>query len=399
LSYILITGGELFNKGAQAMTFTIVNELKSKYPQHELIVLSERDYNRDKEELQRYNFTIKPWFFQLKMKIYNPVSNLLYIFHKSDKNPELVSSEKESIIKILKNTDLLVDVSGYALSSQWGTKYSLNYLLNIMVAKKYNIPVLLLPQSFGPFNYRGVQSLLIKSLLKRYLKYPKKIFAREEEGYKFADNYTQNNLVRSLDLVLQNKNELNLNNIFKDPSSIELNIASVSKNSVAIIPNKKILNHGTENILKKYVSIVRELLNCGKKVYLIRHSYEDLYICEHIKSNFSEKDVVLLTDDFQSYELEKFIDKFDFIIASRYHSIVHAYKHGVPAIVLGWATKYQELAKVFSQENFLFDVRRLINDDDERILNKVIELNHSYKLESNVIKDRYASLNPIDYFE
>ena len=47
---IIITGGELFNKGAQAMTFIAVDEMKKRFPDHQILVLSEMDLQRSKEE-------------------------------------------------------------------------------------------------------------------------------------------------------------------------------------------------------------------------------------------------------------------------------------------------------------------------------------------------------------
>ncbi|GAE28192.1 hypothetical protein JCM9140_4400 [Halalkalibacter wakoensis JCM 9140] len=58
--YVLITGGELFNKGAQAMTFTTVNEIKSRFKDKEIVLLSSRDYLRDKNEKEQYSFKILP---------------------------------------------------------------------------------------------------------------------------------------------------------------------------------------------------------------------------------------------------------------------------------------------------------------------------------------------------
>ena len=40
---IIITGGELFNKGAQAMTFITVDEMKKRFTDHNIYVLSEMD--------------------------------------------------------------------------------------------------------------------------------------------------------------------------------------------------------------------------------------------------------------------------------------------------------------------------------------------------------------------
>ena len=61
---ILITGGELFNKGAQSMTFITVNELKKRFPNHEILLSSSRDFKRDYEEKQQYNFKICHDVFQ-----------------------------------------------------------------------------------------------------------------------------------------------------------------------------------------------------------------------------------------------------------------------------------------------------------------------------------------------
>ena len=47
---IIITGGELFNKGAQAMTFITVDEIKKRFSDHRILVLSEMDLKRPKKE-------------------------------------------------------------------------------------------------------------------------------------------------------------------------------------------------------------------------------------------------------------------------------------------------------------------------------------------------------------
>lgn len=61
--YILVTGGELFNKGAQSMTFVTVDELKKRYPDKEIIVISHSDYyQRDKEYKERYDFEFLPLY-------------------------------------------------------------------------------------------------------------------------------------------------------------------------------------------------------------------------------------------------------------------------------------------------------------------------------------------------
>ena len=59
MGYILITGGNLINKGAQAMTFIAVDEIKRRFPDREVVVISDVDAARSDEELSRYRFLFR----------------------------------------------------------------------------------------------------------------------------------------------------------------------------------------------------------------------------------------------------------------------------------------------------------------------------------------------------
>ena len=43
---------------------------------------------------------------------------------------------------------------------------------------------------------------------------------------------------------------------------------------------------------------------------------------------------------------------FDFVICSRYHGCVHAYKNLIPGLILGSTIRYKELAKLMNQEKY-----------------------------------------------
>ena len=68
---------------------------------------------------------------------------------------------------------------------------------------KYNIPVLVMPQSFGPFEYDTKKEEMIK-FIGDSLQYPYAVFAREREGYEYVKRICpSSNLILSSDLVLQ----------------------------------------------------------------------------------------------------------------------------------------------------------------------------------------------------
>ena len=91
------------------------------------------------------------------------------------------------------------------------------------------------------------------------------------------------------------------------------------------------------------------------------------------------------------------IKQFDFIIASRYHSIVHAYKHGVPVIAIGWAVKYSDLLASFNQAQYCFDVTRSLNTDE--IFNKLDNLLHDYQHEREGIVNKLKTVQTANVFD
>ncbi|GAF19999.1 hypothetical protein JCM19046_4698 [Bacillus sp. JCM 19046] len=288
----------------------------------------------------------------------------------------------------------MIDISGYALSSQRGEIASLNYLFNIIIAQKYKIPMFLMPQSFGPFEYDNKKRMI--NLIQDKLNYPTKIFAREQDGFNKLTDLGLKNAELTLDTVLQAKDEIQVSNIYKNKELLKL---KVLKNSISIIPNDKIMEHGDKDkIFSIYKSLVSKALLEGKNIYLLRHSYEDLYICKQIKNEFkNEERVILIEEDLDCLEINDTLKQFDYIIASRYHSIIHGYRNGVPAIVLGWAVKYQELLNRFKQDMYLFDVRGSLDETD--VNNSFDLLNKNYLKESEEIKDILNQIHSLDIFK
>ena len=93
-------------------------------------------------------------------------------------------------------------MSGFALGSKWGEKKSAAYLNVIEVARELGIPIILFPQSFGPFEF-GASQEIFDARIKSLMTYPKKIFAREHDGYlSLHDEYGLKNVVFHPDLVL-----------------------------------------------------------------------------------------------------------------------------------------------------------------------------------------------------
>jgi colanic acid/amylovoran biosynthesis protein len=203
---------------------------------------------------------------------------------------------------------------------------------------------------------------------------------RETAALEYAQKFTKSNVEQSHDIVLQNT-EYNLSNIYS--RKVSFKSFAIIPHSVGIIPSARVAERVEQKELcAAYQSMIRILIDYGTSVYILRHSEEDLEICRSIKDIFPDDTrVKLIQDDLNGIELKNVLEQFDFVIASRYHAIIHSYKKGVPAVVVGWAQKYSELVREFDQAEYYFDCRSTIDIDDlDAKLNKMIR-NWAYEKE------------------
>ena len=386
---IIITGGELFNKGAQAMTFIAVHELAERFPDHKVYLLSEMDLARPKSEREQYAFEFLGW---------HPIK-----FAKSQKNFLLRSLCKvrngnalAEAEKVYRNCDLMIDISGYALGSNWSKRNNERYLNHLEFAKAFGIPVYLMPQSFGPFDF-GEAHPGIHERCRELLPTCRVILAREQEGYgALVDTYGLTNVQLAPDLVLNNKG-IDLSHVFKKVPVYEL--PEIRHGSIAVIPNGRNLSVGDETaVMELYVAAIRKGLEQGKNVYLLHHATSDAEICVKLKAAFAEEaEVILLEREFNCLEFNELVQKFDYLVASRFHAIVHAYKNGIPCVVLGWAKKYEELLAQFEQSIYLFDIRNLVDKSD--IIRVMDQMNERKNRESQTIRCHLELMQQYNVFD
>lgn len=386
---IIITGGELFNKGAQAMTFITVDEIRKRFPDHEIYLLSEMDLARPDAERHQYAFDFMGWY---PVKFARCQHNLpLKLLCKLRNGRELVEAET-----IYKNCDAMIDISGYALGSNWSMQNNSRYLDHLEFADAFGIPVFLMPQSFGPFEF-GAEHPGIDERCRKLLPACKAILAREQEGYDaLVNTYGLSNVRLAPDLVLNNRG-IDLKHIFREIP--ELCLPKIAPDSIAVVPNGRNLSVGNADaVLELYRAAIRQGLAQGKTVYLLHHAASDAKICAQLKAQFAEEEcVVVLEQAFSCLEFNELVKCFDYLVASRFHSIVHAYKNGVPCLTLGWAKKYEDLLAQFEQCDYLFDVR---NSPNEKNLTAAMErLNCFREKESATILSHLADVQQDNVFD
>ena len=387
----LITGASFTNKGAQSLLFSTMNEIRKEYRDATIYYLPLDQINEYDTNTYRFVLIYDDKTSQDEKNTIKKIKVLLKSAVFQFRNRDLIS-----LSSVWRKVDVVLDVSGYQLTSQQSLSSNYRLLRYIETAKKKGKLIFLLPQSFGPFKYNDKN---IDSCIRETLQYPKIIFAREKQGMKdIKEKYgITKNVILSVDTVLQASavKKENIYSIIPDSDCVQLE----TKDNVGIIPNTQLLNHGNiDEILSYYKAIITRLLELEKNVYVFRHS-NDLPLCKKIVEKIDKTEhVFLIEQEFDCFQYSEFVKSFDYIIASRYHSIIHAYKNMIPSIILGWADKYHELAQTFHQDKYVFNIIGE-NVDINSLRAAIDEMERSWRKEKNVIESVMSRLNQNTCFE
>ena len=360
MKYIIV-GGEFNNKGAEAMVFSAISQIRKKDPRAEIVIFDANNYNPYQDDLNAKYYYFPSFYYS---KIYRKTKWMVFLLKIKNIIKKVLG--KSTVVKLkeclyhLRTCDYFIDISGYALSTVWGATEVNDYLNKIRYVSKCNekAKIVLMPQSFGPIDFQLVKKeFVLESLSKCF-----RIFARERSGYELLKEIGLQNVSLEYDSVLLSAND-NYKEALKNYDRYLTDIEVEGKKNIAIVPNLRLcdkLHISKEELCEFYFRIMDQYLASGYRFYLVGHAREDLSICKIIKNKYADHSAVILIDQvLTSYNYQKFISAVDFVIASRYHSLIHAYKAFIPAIILGWSEKYEAIAKALGQERYLADLKNV----------------------------------------
>jgi polysaccharide pyruvyl transferase WcaK-like protein len=380
----IVTGIQMRNKGSQAMFLSLYYGLKAIYEDCEVIGFSNKY-----DDPEQYTFKLLPYDYYTrlvfehrlnKVPLLEPLLTLAAsISRKSDKWKGKIPQME----KAFREADAIFDASGYTLGSGWSKGGGELLLQTIRFAKRYNKKIILMPQSFGPFDWGEDDDAEFLEKVKKELAYCSKIYAREKEGYECLTSLGLDNVELSADMVIREKIFPKAGDICRNYDAA--NVTYPAPGSVGFIINENVFRIGDpEAVLNLYASMLDKLIADGENVYILNTSTADFELVENVLAKTAQRDKVgIITGEYSSPELIDIIGKFKYVVASRYHSIVFAYRSGVPAIILGWASKYVDLAEHFQQQDYVFDIR---NPGVDRIFEQIDKMSANYEQESQRIK-------------
>jgi len=132
---------------------------------------------------------------------------------------------------------------------------------------------------------------------------------------------------------------------------------------VGIIPNRHLLdNYSKEVLFDEYLNAIYYLNLKGYRIIIFPHSFisdkkflEELEALIQKDQSIPKEAYVFVHKQLSLSNVNYLYSKLEFIISSRFHSIVLNYCNKKPAIIIGWSEKYFELAEQFGQSTYILE--------------------------------------------
>ncbi|MEM1010794.1 MAG: polysaccharide pyruvyl transferase family protein [Planctomycetota bacterium] len=266
----------------------------------------------------------------------------------------------------------MVDVSGYAFGDFFSAGNIVTITRRARFYKKRGMPVVFMPQMFGPF-----EKPKTAEAMRKLLPVPDLIYVRDAVSHAYLEK-----LIGSAGLPKHVRRAPDIT-IFEQPSDQEHAAAAdvVPSGFVGLVPNVRMLDKGgpawSEIYVDRLVAAGRAALDAGSEVRLIVHEQHgpDADIAAEIGRRLDGQCGEPIAED-SPLKLKAIIGRANVIVASRFHSIVAALSSAVPALTLGWSHKYDELLSDFGvpelmvraedPESSLVEHVRQLADDGER---------------------------------
>ncbi|MFK4005285.1 polysaccharide pyruvyl transferase family protein [Qipengyuania sp. NPDC077563] len=393
----IITGIQMRNKGSQAMFLSLYSGLKERYPDCEVIGFANKY-----DEPEQYDFQLLPYDYFTRLlyryrlssvPVLTPlITSFAGFWRKTDKWNGSVGQMEQA----LRDADAILDASGYTLGSGWGKGGGRLLLQTVRIARRYGKKIILMPQSFGPFDWGEDDDAEFLAEVKQELSYCTKIYAREIEGYECLKALGLRNVELSADMVIREAIFPKASDIH--PDYVPPRMEHPEAGAVGFIINENVFRIGDPDaVLELYAKLLSKLLDDGENVYVLSTSTADFQLVERVLAKVDARDRIgLISGEYSSPELIDIIGQFKYVVASRYHSVVFAYRSGVPAIILGWASKYLDLAAHFQQQDYVFDIR---DPGVDRIIRQIEKMGANHVIEATRIRECLANMQATSVIE
>lgn len=268
-----------------------------------------------------------------------------------------------SILKYLKDIDIIVDVSGDCYSPTiYGRSFMFALGCRVFTAKLLDVPIVLYCQSIGPF-----EAFLDRISAKFFLRTADLVIAREyitanelhKLGIEVPVCADQAFLLEpspiSVPLQLPNKQLIiGLN--------LSQHIDSLCGGEVLSNTYRQVMMKFIDNIIEKYNA---RILIIPEVVYHTfcegaNEAYDDYYLSKKIVARLKNPQAVTIVEgNPPPSELKTIAGYCDILISPRFHMVIFALAQNVPSLAIAYSTKVNGIMAMMGQSEYIINYKDL----------------------------------------
>ena len=310
------------NKGCEALTYSFVNMLLECIDDKiEIINFSYGNLGRFPEKYKSVKFTVR------RPQIKNPVDWL-------------------RLKREMSELDMIFDVTfGDGFSDIYGKMWNVTTDMLKELAIKSRTPLILLPQTYGPY-----KDPKLKKWAQHIVKKCSFAYSRDTASAVEMNKICGNKVEVLTDMAFAlpyNKSEYLVDH---SKMNVGINVSSLLWDSAYAKDNK----FGLKTEYKEFImKLIQELLNCGEyRIHLIPHvidaeNYEsaenDVRACDAVKKMFDSDDVICAPAFENPVDAKSYIANMDVFVGARMHATIGAVSAGVATIPFAYSKKFKTM--------------------------------------------------------
>lgn len=289
--------------------------------------------------------------------------------------------------KTFKRSSAILDISGGdSFTDLYGKRRFDAIALPKIIAIENNIPLILLPQTYGPFEEHGLPKGIAQNLVKRAtLSYARDKYSFEYMKELLGEDFNPDVHKQGVDVAFllpaSSTDYVKAKGLLperKDGVDVfGINVSGLIYNDKEIAQKQYGIKVDYHVLLKEFIEYV--LKNSDGDIWLVPHVLapyghfeSDSYACETLKSHFNEQQkdrIKVISGEYDQCEIKGVISQCDWFTGTRMHSTVGSLSQTVPTAAIAYSGKTRGVFATAGQEDKVFDAR---TENTEDLLGKLI---------------------------